>query len=305
MPWGVAAAVAGSVVSSALAPDAPSGSSGGSAVGGAAQAVGGVLAAQDAEKFGQQVVQTADPFQQYRSNWAGQLNTAANAAGNPTGLYQQANQGLSNLLSNPSNVLNDPLYKAQSAQGLQTVNRQLAARGQTASGNELTALQDYGTSSANNYMSQLMNQYSGISNQSFAQAGQLSGLSQANLGAAAQAQSNIYGNVNSAYNSAGQGLGQLAGSVGSGIGNAVSGAIGGLAGTGTSNQTGYNGAGGNTFGSQPFGNQGTTSGGLGSGFYDPGTSAGATGGSGSVGGGNYSGSLGSGFYDSGYSSGWF
>lgn len=209
-------------------------SGGGSAAGGAAQAVGGVLAAQDAEKFGQQVVQTADPFQQYRSNWAGQLNTAANAAGNPTSTYQQANQGLSNLLSNPSNVLNDPLYKAQSAQGLQTVNRQLAARGQTASGNELTALQDYGTSSANNYMSQLMNQYSGISNQSFAQAGQLSGLSQANLGAAAQAQSNIYGNVNSAYGAAGQGLGQLAGSVGSGIGNAVSGAINNL-GSSTSN----------------------------------------------------------------------
>jgi hypothetical protein len=69
--------------------------------------------------------------------------------------------------------------------------------------------------------------------QGFSQLAQLSGLSSGSPTAAAAAQAQVYGNVNSAYGSVGQGIGQLA----SGAGNILN----GLGNTGTGTVSGYTG----------------------------------------------------------------
>ncbi len=267
---GIAASAAGSMVSSAMS-DGGGGGGGGSAAGGAAQAIGGVLAARDAENFGMQVANTADPFMKYRSSNASEMNKAANTGASPYGMYSLANIGLAGMLQNPNAVFDSPVFQAQQNQGSQTLQRAQAAKGQSVSGNEMQELQQYGQTNAADFYNKQMSNLSGLSSQYFGQGAMLSGLSQANLGASAAAQSNIYGNVNSAYNAAGQGLGQMAGSMGNGLGKAIGNGFGSMFSGGGS---GYNGEGGSSFANNPFGNQGTSYGGLGSGFYDSGYNGG-------------------------------
>ncbi|MBR7969110.1 hypothetical protein [Burkholderia cenocepacia] len=161
-------------------------------------------------------------------------------------------QQLNNLVANPSSVFSSPLYQASFQQGQNAVNATLAAQGLNASGNQLAALQNYGQSFGANYYSTMLSQLSGLygqalgannqgfsqlassasadlaaNNQAFGQLALLSGASSGSPAAAAQAVSNVYGNVNSAYNSVGQGVGQVANGVGNLL-NGLSGSTGGF-----------------------------------------------------------------------------
>ncbi|OXI63146.1 hypothetical protein CFB47_07855 [Burkholderia sp. AU27893] len=161
-------------------------------------------------------------------------------------------QQLNNLVANPSSVFSSPLYQASFQQGQNAVNATLAAQGLNASGNQLAALQNYGQSFGANYYSTMLSQLSGLygqalgannqgfgqlassasadlaaNNQAFGQLALLSGASSGSPAAAAQAVSNVYGNVNSAYGSVGQGVGQVANGIGNLL-NGLSGSTGGF-----------------------------------------------------------------------------
>lgn len=83
------------------------------------------------------------------------LSTAAIAASNPFGPYrQQYATQLNSLMANPSSIFSNPGYQAAFNQGDQAVARQMAASGYAGSGNEAIALQQYGQSFANNYLTQ-------------------------------------------------------------------------------------------------------------------------------------------------------
>jgi hypothetical protein len=297
-------------------------SSGGSQVAqGAANVAGGALSAQEAQQFGNQLAQTANPFGQYNQQfsqylagsagqgnspygnpWAvqnSQLNSMANAgpAQAQTALQnqgaftsqsqgltgalngQQYGQQINDLVQNPSSVFNTPQYQAAFGQGQSAVNSTLAAQGLNGSGNQLAALQSYGQTFGQNAYNTQLSQLSGLygqalganqqqygqeaqntqtglavnqqafnqqatlqqmnqsqNSQSFNQLAQLSGLSSGSPTAAAAAQAQVYGNVNSAYQNVGQGIGQLA----SGAGNILNGLGSGSSTTSGVNTFGFN-----------------------------------------------------------------
>jgi len=124
----------------------------------------------------------ADPFAPYRQGYAQQLNSFWN---------------------NPNAVTQDPAFQAQLQAGIGAVNSGLAASGQLASGSQLTAL--------NNLGMQTMNQYR---QQQLANLMQLSGASQnpaAGASAAASIASNNYNNQRQGQADLLGGLGTLSG----------------------------------------------------------------------------------------------
>lgn len=83
------------------------------------------------------------------------MSQAAIAASNPFGPYRaQYAMQLGSVMSNPSQIFNDPGYQAAFNQGDQAVARQMASSGYAGSGNEAIALQQFGQSFANNYLTQ-------------------------------------------------------------------------------------------------------------------------------------------------------
>ena len=167
-----------------------------SVLNGLAQLAGGIYSGVNAGKNTQEIMNAADPFNQYRQNYATSLNNLFNTNGyankfSPTGVdsYVATNQPLNsatlanlsttgaanagdynalngigttynNLLQNPSAIFNDPTYQAETAQGSEAVQRALAARGLTNSGNEQQALQDYGTANSAQYLQQRLSNLS-------------------------------------------------------------------------------------------------------------------------------------------------
>ena len=88
------------------------------------------------------------------NNLQGLATTAMNQS-NPFGPYRAQYAGqLGTLMQNPSAIFKDPGYQDALDAGLQGVQRQMAASGFLNSGNEAIALQDYGTSFANQYLQQ-------------------------------------------------------------------------------------------------------------------------------------------------------
>jgi len=93
---------------------------------------------------------------------AGSLFMGAESASNQQGISNQAlglaqttqqeqmywNQQLQQLMKNPSEFLSSPIFQSTLNTGLQGVSRTMAAEGYTGSGNEATALTQYGTSFA-------------------------------------------------------------------------------------------------------------------------------------------------------------
>lgn len=290
-----------------------SGSSAGQVAQGAGNIVGGALSAQQAQQFGNQLAQTANPFGQYNQGFSNTLaqasaagnfgNTGASTAGLNQGVangvfgnanyggasnlsgFAQGSQGLTqalngtqignqltDLINNPSSIFSTPQYQAAFGQGQNAVNATLAAQGLNASGNQLAALQNYGQSFGQQAYGTQLSQLSGLygqalganqqsygqmqgavqaglasnnqafnqqaalaglnqsgNNQAFNQLSLLSGLSSGSPAAAAAAQSNVFGQVNSAGQAAGQGIGQVASGVGNLL-NGLGGSIGSLAG---------------------------------------------------------------------------
>lgn len=207
-------------------------------LGGIGQTAGGVWSGLDSLSMGGELASIADPFRQYRGQFGQQLASSQTGAGSAQNLMQQGGQQagtyasmLQNLAQNPGSIYSDPTYQAAFGQGTEAINRSLAASGMNLSGNQLTALQNYGMSQGANFYNQRLQQLSGLENnalgmnqQGFSQLAGLSGLSQANPGAAALALSNARNQAGQGFQSAGQGLGQLLGGIGSsGIGSLVRG----------------------------------------------------------------------------------
>lgn len=74
-----------------------------------------------------------DPFQAYRPQYAGQLNT---------------------LMANPNSVTSLPGFQLQFGQGMEAVQRAMAAQGKNLSGAEMLALQNQGQVLAGQYYNQ-------------------------------------------------------------------------------------------------------------------------------------------------------
>lgn len=130
MPWGIAAAVAAPVISSAIG-------AGGSEIAGGQGAAGNV--------------QAANLLSPYASSGQNALNSLVGALGiGPNGEFQGFN---------PDTFQGSPGYQFQLNQGIDAIQNSAAARGGVVSGNTLKALQSYGQGLANqdwyNYLSQL------------------------------------------------------------------------------------------------------------------------------------------------------
>lgn len=192
-------------------------------LGGLGQTAGGIWSGLDALSMGGELATIADPFRQYRNQFGQQLSSSQTGAGSAQNLMQQGGQQagtyssmLQNLAQNPGSIYSDPTYQAAFGQGTEAINRSLAASGMNLSGNQLTALQNYGMTQGANFYNQRLNQLSNLQSgalaqnqQGFSQLAGLSGLSQANPGAAALALSNARSQAGQGFQSAGQGLGQL------------------------------------------------------------------------------------------------
>lgn len=206
-------------------------------IGGLGQTAGGIWSGLDSLSMGGELASIADPFRQYRGQFGQQLASSQTGAGSAQNLMQQGGQQagnyasmLQNLAQNPGSIYSDPTYQAAFGQGTEAINRSLAASGMNLSGNQLTALQNYGMTQGANFYNQRLQQLSGLQSgaltqnqQGFSQLAGLSGLSQANPGAAALALSNARNQAGQGFQAAGQGLGQLLGGNNLGnIGNSLS-----------------------------------------------------------------------------------
>ena len=175
----------------------PSGGGGGGGGGGSSPAAGGsgggfagllsdYMTAQQANEMKSatnQAVAAADPFSQSR---------------------QLANTQLQSLMQNPGQMQNDPSYQWALQQGMQATDRSLAAKHQTASGNALTELTQYGQGLASQQYNNRLNQLSNMASQGASpeQAGQLrlqgTQYSQGLMSAAAAGGINSLGNIGNA-----------------------------------------------------------------------------------------------------------
>ncbi|CAM5998759.1 unnamed protein product [Sphagnum balticum] len=145
---------------------------------------------------------------------------------------QQYNQQLMQLMQNPSSFLNSSIFQSSLNQGLSGVSRQMAAQGYSGSGNEATALEQYGQTQASGQLlgqEQLLAGLSGL--QSSTSTGQ-------SLSVASQAQSTSFNQLGSVLAS----LGYAAGSGGSNVSNAYNNLFGGASGY-TTGSAGFENAG--------------------------------------------------------------
>lgn len=211
------------------------------------------------QQFGQQLAgQTSQGGfgNNFNPNLSAQSVYTGTATGQLVGSLNGASIGnqLTNLINDPSSIYSTPQYQSAFNQGQSAVNSTLAAQGLNASGNQLAALQSYGQTFGQNAYNTQVSQLSGLygqalganqqafgqlstttgqsqqqNQQAFNQLSQLSGLATGSPTAAAAAQAQVYGQVNSAYGSVGTGIGQVA----SGAGNLLN----GLSNTGTTGFT--------------------------------------------------------------------
>lgn len=212
--------------------------------------------AQTANPFGQYNQQFAGELAANANNFVGTNWGAtkpvldyAYGSTNPGGITSALNGSqiggqINNLVNNPDSVYQTKQYQAAFGQGQNAVNATLAAQGLNGSGNQLAALQSYGQTFGQQAYGAQLSQLSGLygqalganqqgfnqmqaagqmalgsNQQGFNQLSQLSGLATGSPTAAAAAQAQIYGNVNSAGQTIGQGIGQI----GSGVGNLLNG----------------------------------------------------------------------------------
>ncbi len=229
MVWAAIGAAAVGVVGNAIMSDsggsqqqaAPSGGGGSSGFGGLLSSYMTAQQAEEMKNATNQAVGMADPFAQSR---------------------QLANQQLQALMQSPGSMQNDPAGQWAMQQGRQAVDRSLAAKHMTASGNALTELTQWGQGLANQQYNSRLGQLSNMASQG------------ANPGAAGQMLMTgtqlSQGLTAAAGTGAMSSLGQMSSGIGTalgGIGNAIGGYFGGSpSGTlpqystgGYGNQTGF------------------------------------------------------------------
>jgi hypothetical protein len=99
----------------------------------------------------------------YTAIQSGQTQSQARGqSGTIFGEQQQYEQMLNQLIANPSSVTSLPGYQFQQEQGTQAVARQMAASGFLGSGNEATALEQYGQGLASNFYTTQANLLAGL-----------------------------------------------------------------------------------------------------------------------------------------------
>lgn len=128
-------------------------------------------------------------------------NKALGMAATTQAEQQQYNNQLMQLMQNPSSFLNSSIFQSSLNQGLSGVSRQMAAQGYNGSGNEATALEQYGQTQASGQLlgqEQLLAGLSGL--QSSTSTGQ-------SLSVASQAQSQSFSQLGSVLASLGYGIG--------------------------------------------------------------------------------------------------
>ena len=99
-------------------------------------------------------------------NKSGAPNTSPGQStqADPYGQYRPGDAALlQKYYNDPSMITNDPGFQAQQNAGMQTTQRGLAASGQSQSGNEQTALNQFGQSSFNSYRQQMITNLMGSS----------------------------------------------------------------------------------------------------------------------------------------------
>lgn len=139
---------------------------------------------------------------------------ASGIAGDVEGKQDYYNDQLMQLMANPSAYLNNPLFTSTMNVGTQAVNRSQAAQGFLGSGNQATALQQFGQSFASTQLlgqEQLLGSLSG--------AGNASSPSQA-VGASTAAQGQSFNQLGSLLASLGYSTKGIGGSSGSSSGGA-------------------------------------------------------------------------------------
>jgi len=208
MVWAAIGAAAIGVVGGALtskhsSQQAAPAASGGSSGSGFAGLLSDYMTAQQANEMKSatnQAVSMADPFSQSR---------------------QMANTQLQSLMQNPGQMQNDPSYQWALQQGMQGVDRSLAAKHQTASGNALTELTQYGQGLASQQYNNRLGQLSNMASQ---------GANPAAAGQMLMSGTQIsQGLTSAAGTGAMSSLGQMAGGIGTAmgsIGNAIGGYFG-------------------------------------------------------------------------------
>lgn len=113
-------------------------------------------------------------------------NRGLSLAEDTQGKQDYYNQQLMQLMANPGDFLNNPLFKSTLDVGLQGANRSMAAQGYLGSGNQATALEKYGQSFASSQLFQQEQLLGNLSGASLNPAGGLqvaSGASSASAGA--------------------------------------------------------------------------------------------------------------------------
>lgn len=130
---------------------------------------------------------------------AGQYQAAGQSqqTGNP---LQGNGERLQSLLNDPNSIFQDKSYTAAFGQGQEALNRSLATRGQTASGNEMQALQDYGMAQGSNYYNNRINQLSGAYGQQTAESQRQFQDQITGLNGAESSDSRVFGERNTALN---------------------------------------------------------------------------------------------------------
>lgn len=118
------------------------------------------------------LLKTADPFAQYRGQYATKLN---------------------DLMSNPSSIQNTPGYQFAFDQGQGAMERSQAAKGMNLSGNALAELTKYGQGMASQQFNNMANLYSGLAgaNQTPAQGTSAAANAFGNLSTAGYQQGNL------------------------------------------------------------------------------------------------------------------
>lgn len=184
--------------------------------GGLANSVSGlagqIYAASAANRAGNQIAQTANPFMSYMPQFASGLSTAASSGMYGAGLGANYAQ----LLNDPSSFLNSGMYKAAFSQGQNALNSTLAAQGLNQSGNQMAALQNYGMGQSMGLYNQYLAQQQAGNQQGFSQGALMAGLNQNSSGNAA----NALGQIPSMAQSGASGIGSMINSIG-GIASAV------------------------------------------------------------------------------------
>lgn len=153
------------------------------------------------------------------SNLTSTYNNSLNNYSSYLNLGNQANSGLSSLLSGDySGFYGSPDYQSALASGTQALDRSAAAKGSLYSGGQSADLTAYGQNLANQYLNNYRNSLTSLSNTGLSAANNVSSLGNAYSGnysnlvtGKANNQANSYNNTASGLSSLVNGIGSVAG----------------------------------------------------------------------------------------------